>query len=193
MAGTQSHEAIGNFLMLGIEKRDLIFLGDCCRDGRPADRYAAGKKAIALHVEQVAGFGPDIDQKHRLLRLPVGRAEGIVDGHGRNIDFGRGEAAFVDRAVDFVERVALDRDDHRFFLGSAIDELVVPHHFLERKWHMLLSLEGNELLDIVSLDWRQFDETGKDGLAGNRIANLGLAQLVALHEIADCNTALRYP
>jgi hypothetical protein len=55
---------------------------------------------------------------------------------------------------------------------------------------MLLSLEGNELLDIVGLDWRQFDETGKDGLAGNRIANLGLAQLVALHEIADCDTDL---
>ena len=42
---------------------------------------------------------------------------------------------------------------------------------------MLLGLEGDELLDVVVLERRQFDEAREDRLAGNRVARLGLAEL----------------
>ena len=58
---------------------------------------------------------------------------------------------------------------------------------------MLLSLEGHELLDIVGLHRRQLDKTRESGLTRNRIADLGFAQLEALHEVGDRHTALRYP
>ncbi len=61
MATAERDESIGNFLVLGIRERDVIFLGDRCTDRRAADGDAAGEEALALHVKQVAGFGTDID------------------------------------------------------------------------------------------------------------------------------------
>jgi hypothetical protein len=50
---------------------------------------------------------------------------------------------------------------------------------------MLLGLEGDQLLDVVILQRRQFDKTGEDRLAGDRVAGLGFADLEALRQIRD--------
>jgi hypothetical protein len=58
---------------------------------------------------------------------------------------------------------------------------------------MLLGLEGDQLFDVVILQRRQFDKTGEDRLAGNRVAGLGLAHLEALRQIRDGDPGLGDP
>ncbi len=74
--------------------------------------------------------------------------------------------AALDRGVDPLEQVGFDRDedDFDFVYRVGADELIIPDHFLDRKGHVLLRLEGDDALDFILLDRGQFDEAGEDRL-----------------------------
>ena len=59
---------------------------------------------------------------------------------------------------------------------------------------MLLSLEGDQLLDVVILNGRQLDKARKYRLAGNGIVNpRGFADTEPVYELGDRNPDLRQP
>lgn len=162
-------------------------------DRGAADPHAAGEETLAFQIKEIAGLRTDVNQQDRLFRLAVGRAKRVVDRHRGDVHFRRADAVVVDRGVQLVERVVLDRDDEDFLLVPVVDQLVVPHHFVERKRNVLLGLEGDELLDVVILQRGQLDEAGENRLAGNRVTRLGLAHLEAAHELANRDLRLGNP
>ena len=61
---------------------------------------------------------------------------------------------FLNRRVDPFEQVGFDRDQHDLdlFFRAAADELIIPHHFVDREWHVLLRLETDDALDFFFID-----------------------------------------
>ncbi len=85
-------------------------------------------------------------------------AERIVDGHGRHVYENGLQAGLFDRIVDVVEQIGFHGDDHDFDLGrvAAIDQLVVPHDFVDGVGDVLLRLKPDDLVDLLLADGRQF-------------------------------------
>ena len=58
------------------------------------------------------------------------------------------------RAVDFVEQIGLDRDEHNLdlFVRAAAHQLIIPNHLVDRKRDILLRFKRNDPLDFFLLD-----------------------------------------
>ena len=54
-----------------------------------------------------------------------------------------------------------DQQHFQFAAGSRAEDLIVPHHFLQRKRHVLLRFVLDDLRDLAGIYRRQFDEFGK--------------------------------
>src|SRR6478735_718617 len=99
MATAQGHQTVSDFLSFGLHEGDAVLLGDRRTDGATANRDAAGEKATALDVKQIAGLRADVDQQDRLLGIAVSGPESVVDRHRRDIDLRGAETAVIDRRV----------------------------------------------------------------------------------------------
>jgi hypothetical protein len=88
--------------------------------------------------------------------------------------------------VDFVEQVALDRDDQHLnlFAQPAAHELVIPDHFVDRERNILLRLECNDFVDLCSVERRQFHKAHKDRLRRDCVIHRRVMNLHFPHHLA---------
>src|SRR5207247_1005999 len=116
----------------------------------------AGENFPWLDKKKIRGPRTNIDEQRTSAQVAVVMAKRVVESHRRQIDNRRPQARFLDRAINFVEQVHLDGDKNHLnrFARASADELIIPNHFVDRKWDVLLCLEGDDPLNFFLVDRR---------------------------------------
>ncbi len=164
---TETNESVVLLAQLGRAKGLVEFFRDRRGDRTAADRNAAAEDFSRLDEKQIGRARADVDDKRRAGQLAVIETKRVVERHRRHIHPPGLQAGCLDRGIDPVEEVRLDRDQHDFdFVRlAAANELIIPDHFLDRKRHILLRLEGDDAFDFVLIDRRAISQNGRRSIA----------------------------
>src|SRR6266536_1133037 len=156
----ETDETALSFACFGGSKSLVEFFCQSRRHRAAANWYAARKNLAWLDEEQIGGASADIDHERRIGHIAVVVTKGVVERHVRDPDHHRSKPRRFYRGVDSFEQVGLDRDqnDLQLLIRPATDELIIPHHFVNRERHVLLCLKTNDAIDFFLLYRRQFYE-----------------------------------
>jgi hypothetical protein len=187
IGAAEADKTVALFPLLGHLERLVEILGDGLRDRAAAIRDAAAEDLVRLDEDEVRGPRTDVDDQRAAVDVAVVVAEGVIDGHRRDIDEHGFQLGLLDGVVDVVEQIGFDGDDDDFDLigVAAIDELIVPDDLVNRVGDVLLGLEGDDLIDLLFADRRQLDEAGENGLRRDRVIDLRALQLAGLHHLVE--------
>ena len=189
----QPERAIAFLAKLGRGKWLVEFFRNRRSRGTPADRDAAGEDFTRLDKEKVRGSRADIDQQRTTAQLAVVVTKRVGERHRRQVHNRCAQPGFLDRSVNFLEQIRLDRDqDHlNLFAHAATNDLVVPDNFVDRERNVLLRLERNDPLDLFGLDRRQFHEPREDRLLRHGVVNRPALDLQLVQHLAQSRDNLR--
>src|SRR6202011_1424682 len=74
---------------------------------------------------------------------------------------------------------------------SAGDQLVIPDHFIDREWNVLLRFERNDFLDFLLFNRGQLHETRKDRLRRDGVIDVAILDSHFAEHLANCRRDLR--
>ena len=129
----------------------------------------------------------DVDEHHRLFFIRVAVHIRVVQGGQRAVHLAGGKVVGDDFVIKGIQIFRLDGYKDGFpFQALGGEEVVVPHHFIQREGDVLLGFKADELFHIGIVQGRKLDEADENGLPGNGIVGNAAFDIEFLDEVGDC-------
>ena len=163
VSAAQAHEPLFNLQPLSFCQRQARFLRKIQSDRVRPDIDSARVNIPAIEEQQVAGFGSDIQQHRATFKIVVVIAKRVAQRRRRYIHQLQTQTRSFRGAKEPFDYVRFDRDQKNLQLPvrRCSQNLIIPHHFLQRKRHILLRLVLDNLSDLRRIDRRQLHEFRK--------------------------------
>ena len=156
----QTHETRIDLQFFRHRIGQLGLVGKIRRDRIRADVDAPREHLPLLENHHIAGLGPDVQQHRALLDFPVIEPKCVAQRRRSRVDQLQRHAGRLATAEKPIHHIVLDRDQQHLQLPGRrrSQNLIIPHHFLQWEWHVLLRLVLNDLRDLVRIHLRELHE-----------------------------------
>ena len=180
----QRHVPALELQLLGLLQGAAERLRDVLGDRVAGDRNRAGVDLLVLDENEARRARADVQDHRAARRAGIRPAEGVVDGHRRNIDDLRRQPGGGHGIRDGTDLIELRGNDHRCLLAlrRSTRKLVVADDFVDRERNVLFDFVAHKLLKLVRRHGRKLREAREHRLPVQRNDERGGLDALLAHD-----------